>query len=476
MRDARRSALSSSRLLIKDRSVPLSVVVLAAGQGKRMHSRLPKVLQPLAGRPMLAHVLDRARSLGVDGIHVVFGHGGHDVRSAFADPDLVWHEQTEQLGTGHAVAQALPAIPDDHRVLVLCGDVPLIGLAALEALVHGIDGSTLALLTAEIEDPTGYGRILRGLDDSVIGVVEQSDASGDELKIREINTGLMAAPAGRLRGWIGRLDRKNAQGEYYLTDVVSLAVADGANVIGVLIGDAEEALGINDKRQLAAAERTLQRRMAESLLEAGATIADPTRIDVRGELEVGSDVFIDIDTVFVGKVSLGDGCRIGPHALIMNSELGPGTAVHASSVIDGARTGASCEIGPFARIRPGTRLADRVKIGNFVEAKNSEIGAGSKVNHLSYVGDTTIGRKVNVGAGTITCNYDGANKHRTTIGDDVFVGSGVNLVAPIEVGAGATIGAGSTLTRDAPAGELSIARSRQTSVAGWKRPTKKTGE
>jgi bifunctional UDP-N-acetylglucosamine pyrophosphorylase/glucosamine-1-phosphate N-acetyltransferase len=452
--------------------VPLSVVVLAAGQGKRMHSRLPKVLQPLAGRPMLTHVLERARALGAAGIHVVYGHGGEAVRAAFPDADLSWHEQTEQLGTGHAVAQALPAIPADHCVLVLCGDVPLVGAAALEALVHAADTSTLALLTADLDDPTGYGRIQRGIDGSVVEIVEQTDASDDQLRIREINTGLLAAPAAKLSDWISRLDRRNAQGEYYLTDVVKLAVADGRNVVGIAVDRPTEALGINDRLQLAAAERTLQRRLAESLLRAGATLADPERIDVRGELEIGRDVFIDINAIFLGKVVLGDGCRIGPQALIRNSRIGPETIVHANSVIDGAETGAGCEIGPFARIRPETRLADGVKIGNFVETKKSDIGAGSKVNHLSYVGDATIGSKVNIGAGTITCNYDGANKYRTTIGDEVFVGSNVSLVAPIEIGAGATIGAGSTLTKDAPGGELTLTRPPQTTVAGWKRPRK----
>jgi bifunctional UDP-N-acetylglucosamine pyrophosphorylase/glucosamine-1-phosphate N-acetyltransferase len=451
--------------------VPLSVVVLAAGQGKRMNSRLPKVLQPLAGRPMLAHVLERARALGAAGIHVVYGHGGDAVRAAFPDADLSWHEQEEQLGTGHAVAQALPAIPANHCVLVLCGDVPLIGEAALSALVHAAD--TLALLTADLDDPTGYGRIQRGLDGSVVEIVEHADASDDQLRIREINTGLMAAPAAKLSDWIARIDRRNAQGEYYLTDVVKLAVADGLNVIGVSVANATEALGINDRLQLAAAERSLQRRLAEALLRAGATLADPARIDIRGELEVGRDVFIDINTVFLGKVVLGDGCRIGPQAVIRDSRIGPETLVHANSVIVGAETGAGCEIGPFARIRPETRLADGVKIGNFVEIKKSGIGKGSKVNHLSYVGDATVGSEVNIGAGTITCNYDGANKHRTTIGDGVWVGSNVNLVAPIEIGAGATIGAGSTLTKDAPAGELTLGRVKPTTVSGWQRPQKK---
>ncbi len=452
--------------------MPLSVVVLAAGQGKRMRSRLPKVLQPLAGRPMLAHVLDRARALGADAIHVVYGHGGEEVRAAFADTELAWHEQAEQLGTGHAVAQALPSIPDDHRVLVLCGDVPLISEAALEGLVPDDADDTLSLLTAELDDPAGYGRIQRAIDGSVTQIVEHSDADDDQLRIREINTGLMAAPAARLRDWIRRLDKANAQREYYLTDVVELAVADGVKVVGVVIEDAEEALGINDKVQLATAERSLQRRLAESLLVSGVTLADPGRVDIRGELTAGQDVAIDVNTIFVGRVVLGDGCRIGPNVIIRDCELGPRTVVHANSVVVESTTGADCDIGPFARIRPGTRLADRVRIGNFVETKKSEIGTGSKVNHLSYVGDSTIGRDVNVGAGTITCNYDGANKHRTTIGDDVFVGSGVNLVAPIEIGAGATIGAGSTLTKSAPAGELSIARTRQTSIPGWKRPVK----
>jgi bifunctional UDP-N-acetylglucosamine pyrophosphorylase/glucosamine-1-phosphate N-acetyltransferase len=453
--------------------VPLSVVILAAGQGKRMHSDLPKVLQLLAGRPMLAHVIERARSLNPDDIHVVYGHGGEAVRDVFTDLDLVWHEQVEQLGTGHAVAQALPSIPDSHRVLVIYGDVPLISDSTLKSLVQSANGSGLALLTAELDDPAGYGRIQRGLDDGVVGIVEDADATDEQSKITEVNTGLMAGPANRLREWIARIDQSNSQGEFYLTDVVAHAVESGADVVGVGIDNAQEALGINDRLQLAVAERAFQRRLAESLMRAGASIADPARFDVRGELEIGKDVFIDIDTVFIGKVSLGDGCHIGPHAVIKDSTIGPRTIIHPNSVIENSETGADCEIGPFARLRPGTKLLDKVKIGNFVEVKKSEIGVGSKVNHLSYVGDSTIGSRVNVGAGTITCNYDGANKYRTTIGDDVFIGSGVNLVAPIDIGAGATIGAGSTLSKDAPSGELSIARSRQTSVPGWKKPTKK---
>ena len=454
-------------------SVPLSVVVLAAGQGKRMNSQLPKVLQPLAGRPMLAHVLDRARELGADRIHVVYGHGGEEVRKAFPDDDLSWHEQAEQLGTGHAVARALPAIDDSDCVLVLCGDVPLIGQTALEALVHASSEGSLALLTADLDDPTGYGRILRGIEGSVESIVEHADASDDELRITEINTGLLAAPAAKLRDWIGRLDTGNAQGEYYLTDVVALAVSDGIGVVGVVVDEAGEALGINDRLQLAKAERSLQLSIAEELLKEGASLADPSRVDVRGELRVGRDVFIDVGSVFVGKVSLGDGSRIGPNCVIRDSDLGPGTLVHANSIIVESSSGRNCEIGPFARIRPGTKLANSVKIGNFVEIKKCDIDDGSKVNHLSYIGDATIGAQVNIGAGTITCNYDGANKHRTIIGNDVFVGSGVNLVAPIQVGDGATIGAGSTLSKNAPGGELSLARARQTTVPGWSRPKKK---
>jgi bifunctional UDP-N-acetylglucosamine pyrophosphorylase/glucosamine-1-phosphate N-acetyltransferase len=439
-----------------------------------MHSRLPKVLQPLAGRPMLAHVLERARSIGAAGLHIVYGHGGDAVRSAFPDPGLLWHEQAEQLGTGHAVGQALPAIPDDHYVLVLCGDVPLISEAALVALAQGAEEGALALLTAELEDPTGYGRIVRGLDGGVTEIVEHADADDDQIRITEINTGLLAAPAARLRDWIGRLDRGNAQGEFYLTDIVALAVGDGADVIGVGVDDANQALGINDKLQLAAAERLLQRQLADGLMRNGVTLADPARIDIRGTLEAGTDVFIDVGAILVGRVVLGDNCRIGPNVILRDSVLGAGTTVHANSVIVESDVGPGCDIGPFARLRPGTTLAAEVKIGNFVETKLSEIGTGSKVNHLSYVGDATIGERVNVGAGTITCNYDGANKHRTVIGDDVFIGSDVSLVAPIRVGDGATIGAGSTLTKDAPDGELTVARTRQTSISGWKRPVKKT--
>ncbi|MDX1563569.1 MAG: bifunctional UDP-N-acetylglucosamine diphosphorylase/glucosamine-1-phosphate N-acetyltransferase GlmU, partial [Gammaproteobacteria bacterium] len=408
-----------------------------------------------------------------DSIHVVYGHGGDAVRAAFPDPSLSWHAQHEQLGTGHAVAQALPEIPADHRVLVLCGDVPLIRPQALESLLSSAEDTCLALLTADLDDPAGYGRIQRGIDGSVVGIVEQADASDDVLRITEINTGILTAPAGKLSEWIGKLDRRNAQGEYYLTDVVEQAVADGTPVTGVVIDDARDALGINDRVQLAAAERALQRRLANELLQAGVSLADPERIDIRGELSAGRDVFIDINAILIGRVTLGEGVRVGPNVLIRDSTIGDGTAIHANSVIDGAEIGASCEIGPFARLRPETKLAARVKIGNFVETKKSDIGTGSKVNHLSYVGDTTIGIDVNVGAGTITCNYDGANKHRTTIGNDVFIGSSVNLVAPVTIGDGASIGARAPGAKDAPAGQLTVARTRQTSIPHWKRPQKK---
>jgi bifunctional UDP-N-acetylglucosamine pyrophosphorylase/glucosamine-1-phosphate N-acetyltransferase len=453
--------------------VPVSVVVLAAGQGKRMHSALPKVLQPLAGRPLLEHVLRAARSLRPAAIHVVYGHGGEQVRGAFADqPDLAWALQAEQLGTGHAVLQAMPAIPDDHRVLVLCGDVPLIRPQMLERLVAEADG-TLALLTARLDDATGYGRVLRDTTGRVTRIVEHKDATADERQVTEINTGLMACGARALRRYLGALKNDNAQGEYYLTDVIGLAVADGVAVDGIVADSATEVLGINDRAQLAAAERALQRRQAAELMARGVTLADPDRIDVRGEVAVGRDVFIDVGVVLEGKVVLGDRVRIEAYAVIRNCTLGADTVVHPHCVLESSAAGDDCEIGPFSRLRPGSVLSGHVKVGNFVEVKNSHIAPHSKVNHLTYVGDATVGTGVNVGAGTITCNYDGANKHRTVIGDNAFIGSGTMLVAPVEVGAGATIGAGSTITKDAPAGELTVGRARQATIPGWQRPKKK---
>jgi bifunctional UDP-N-acetylglucosamine pyrophosphorylase/glucosamine-1-phosphate N-acetyltransferase len=454
--------------------VPVSVVVLAAGQGKRMHSALPKVLQPLAGRPLLEHVLATVRSLNPAAIHVVYGHGGDQVRAAFqAQADLQWAHQVEQLGTGHAVMQAMPAIPDDHTVLVVCGDVPFVGTDVAQKLVADSANGELALLTAIVPDPTGYGRVLRSSRGDVQRIVEHEDASEVERRVNEINTGLIAFNAGALRRCLGKLKNDNVQSEYYLTDVIGFAIAEGERVHGIVAESATEVLGINDRAQLAAAERTLQRRIAADLMTRGVTLADPERLDVRGEVVVGRDVFIDVGVVLQGKVTLGDRARIGPYAVITDSTLGAGTHVHPFTVMNSIAAGDDCEIGPFARLRPGAVLSGHVKVGNFVEVKNSTIAPHSKVNHLTYVGDATVGADVNIGAGTITCNYDGANKHRTVIGDKAFIGSGAMLVAPVEIGAGATIGAGSTITKDAPPGELTLARSKQVTIPGWQRPKKK---
>ncbi|WP_405243570.1 bifunctional UDP-N-acetylglucosamine diphosphorylase/glucosamine-1-phosphate N-acetyltransferase GlmU [Lentisalinibacter salinarum] len=453
--------------------MPLSIVILAAGQGTRMRSDLPKVLQPLAGRPLLAHVVDTARALGAADICVVYGHGGDRVRDGFPEADLRWALQAEQLGTGHAVMQALPDTPEPNQVLVLCGDVPLIRPETLQRLTEACADGSVGVLTVDVPDPTGYGRIVRGADGDVQRIVEQKDASGAELDIAEINSGIIVAPAARLSGWLENLSADNAQGEYYLTDIIASAVADGVAVHGVKAESWTEVMGINDKRQLAEAERALQRRRVEEIMTAGATVADPARVDIRGTLTVGRDVFIDVNAVFEGEVVLGDRARIGPGVVVRDSRIGADSVIHPHTVIEESVIHAGCQIGPFARLRPGAEFADGSKAGNFVEVKKSLIGEGSKVNHLTYIGDTTIGRKVNVGAGTITCNYDGANKHRTVIGDGAFIGSGVNLVAPVEVGAGATIGAGSTISKPAPAERLTLARSKQITLEHWKRPQKK---
>jgi bifunctional UDP-N-acetylglucosamine pyrophosphorylase/glucosamine-1-phosphate N-acetyltransferase len=450
----------------------LSVVILAAGQGKRMRSSLPKVLQPLGGRPLLAHVLDAAFELGPERVVVVHGHGGEQVRERFAATGLDWVLQELQLGTGHAVQQALPRLDDADRVLVLYGDVPLILPETLRELLAVAGSHALALLSAELPDPTGYGRILRD-GDRIIGVVEQRDASPEQRTIREINTGILAANGGDLRAWLGQIDNANHQGEYYLTDCIALAARDPRGVVGIRCGDPHEIAGVNDKLQLAELERVHQRRQAERLMRDGVTLLDPARIDIRGRVEVGRDVTIDVNVVLEGEVQLADNVVIGPHSLLRDCRLGPGTEVLASCVLEGLDCGANCVIGPYARVRPGTVLADRVKLGNFVEIKKSQVAEGSKVNHLSYVGDAELGRDVNVGAGTITCNYDGANKHRTVIGDNVFIGSDTQLVAPVTVHAGATIGAGTTVTRDVPADELALSRVRQSHVSGWRRPQKK---
>jgi bifunctional UDP-N-acetylglucosamine pyrophosphorylase / glucosamine-1-phosphate N-acetyltransferase len=437
-----------------------------------MRSALPKVLQPLAGRPMLRHVIECAHALGAPDICIVYGHGGETVPAAFPGDSLRWVLQAEQLGTGHAAQQAMPGTPDGNRVLILFGDVPLIRPSTLAGMIDTCEPDEVAVLTVDMDDPRGYGRIVRE-SGNVVRNVEQKDASEAEQSIREINTGVLCAPAAKLKGWLSRLGNANAQGEYYLTDVIGMATSEGLVVHGVKAADWKEVMGINDRKQLADAERALQRRLVEELMAQGVSFADPSRVDIRGKLECGQDVFIDVNAVFEGDVTLSDNVKIEPGNVVRNSKLGAGTVVHPNCHIEGATTGTACEIGPFARLRPGAELANEVKIGNFVEVKKSTIADGSKVNHLSYIGDTTIGTKVNVGAGTITCNYDGANKHRTVIGDGAFIGSGVELVAPVEVGAGATIGAGSTISKPAPPDTLTVARARQVTVPDWQKPVKK---
>jgi bifunctional UDP-N-acetylglucosamine pyrophosphorylase/glucosamine-1-phosphate N-acetyltransferase len=436
-----------------------------------MHSALPKVLQPLAGRPLLAHVIDCAKAAGGNDLCVVYGHGGDAVKARFAAEPIRWSLQSEQLGTGHAVQQAMPDTPDGNRVVVLFGDVPLLRASTVRRLMQGCGGDEVALLTVDMDNPHGYGRIVRD-NGKVVRNVEQKDATPAEQAIREINTGVLCAPAGPLKRWLGRLRNDNSQGEYYLTDIIEMAVGDGVAVQGVKADNWKEVMGINDRKQLAEAERALQQRVVDELMASGVSFADPARVDIRGKLTCGRDVTIDVNTVFEGDVVLGDNVKIESSNVIRDSSIGAGAVVHPHCHVEGAKVGLECEIGPFARLRPGADLERNVKIGNFVEVKNSTIAAGSKVNHLSYIGDTTIGARVNVGAGTITCNYDGANKYRTVIGDGAFIGSGVELVAPVEVGAGATIGAGSTITKAVPNDTLVIARSRQETISGWKRPVK----
>ena len=450
-----------------------SIVILAAGEGKRMKSSLPKVLQPLAGKPLLQHVIDCATAVGADDICVVYGHGGEQVREAMSHVDVRWALQEERLGTGHAVMQAMPDTPDDHQVIMVYGDVPLLRPETLMELAQAAGDAEVSLLTDEMDDPYGYGRILRE-DGEIVGNVEERDASDEQKRIREVNTGVMCCPAGRLKTWLDKLNNDNDQGEYYLTDIPGIAVADGVKVHGVRAESTAEVMGINDRRQLAIAERALQQRLVEALMENGVTFADPARVDIRGNLTCGHDVFIDVNNVFEGDVSIGEGARIESNNLIRDTAIGAGTVVHSNCHFESATTGENCEIGPFSRLRPGATLANRVKIGNFVEVKKSTIADGSKVNHLTYIGDATVGTGVNIGAGTITCNYDGANKHQSIIGDDVFIGSAVQLIAPIEIGRGATIGAGSTLSKNAPADQLTLERGKQVSIPGWKKPVKKT--
>jgi bifunctional UDP-N-acetylglucosamine pyrophosphorylase/glucosamine-1-phosphate N-acetyltransferase len=450
----------------------LNVVILAAGQGKRMYSQVPKVLHTVAGKPLIAYVIAAARVLAPERICIVYGHGGEQVREAIRDPALAFAQQEPQLGTGHALQQALPCLSDAPVTLVLYGDVPLIRSDTLQRLVAASRGS-VAVLTAILDNPTGYGRIVRGADRAIEAIVEEKDASGENKRITEVNTGVMALPTSCLPRWLGRLNNDNAQREYYLTDVVKLALSDGVSVAGVRVDDFSETLGVNSRAQLARLERVFQRRYAESLLDKGVSLADPDRLDVRGTLTCGTDVRVDVNCVFEGAVTLGDGVEIGPNCVLKNVSVGAGTRIEPFSFLDDAAIGERCRIGPYARIRPGTRLAEDVHIGNFVEVKASDIAAGSKANHLAYIGDTTIGRNVNVGAGTITCNYDGANKHRTIIEDDVFIGSDTQLVAPVTVRRGATIGAGSTITREVVAESLALTRVKQAAIPGWKRPQKK---
>ncbi len=449
----------------------MNIVILAAGQGKRMHSNLPKVLHPVAGKALVSHVVDTARSLSPQKLCLVYGHGGDVVRAALEAPDLSWALQEPQLGTGHAVQQAMPHLEKTGTTLVLYGDVPLTSADTLKRLIQAAEGG-LAILTVVLDDPQGYGRIVRNEAGQVVRIVEQKDATAEERRIREINTGIMAMPTERLGEWLGRLSSDNAQNEYYLTDIVSMAVAENVPVRTANPKHEWEVLGVNSKVQLAELERVAQRSLAEEFMERGVRLADPLRFDVRGKLECGRDVFIDVNCVFEGHVVLDEAVEVGPNCVIKNARIGAGTRLAAFTHIEDAVVGADGVIGPFARLRPETELAEDVHVGNFVEIKKTRIAAHSKVNHLAYIGDAVIGSRVNVGAGTITCNYDGADKQRTIIEDDVFIGSDTQLVAPVTVGRGATLGAGTTLTRDAPADTLTISRVEQQSIPGWKRPVK----
>jgi bifunctional UDP-N-acetylglucosamine pyrophosphorylase/glucosamine-1-phosphate N-acetyltransferase len=449
----------------------LSVVVLAAGKGTRMRSALPKVLHPLAGRPLLAHVLETARALEPARIIVIYGHGGEQVPEAFRDSGASFVLQEPQRGTGHAVMQALPHLPPAGTTLILYGDVPLVRSATLRRLLS--EPEALCLLTAKVADPGGYGRIVRDAGGGVQRIVEDKDASAEERRIDEINSGVLSAPSAKLHEWLARLTASNAQGEYYLTDILPLALKQGTPLRSVLAEDPAEIQGVNSREQLAQLERGYQLAFARELMSNGVTLADPLRLDVRGELECAEDVYIDVGCVFEGKVKLAADVRIGAHCVLRDCEIGAGTAIAPFSHLTGARIASDCSVGPFARMRPGAVLADRAHVGNFVELKNAVLGEGSKANHLTYLGDASIGKRVNIGAGTITCNYDGANKYQTVIEDGAFIGSDTALVAPVTVGQDATIGAGSVITEDAPPGELTLARGRQVTIKGWKKPVKK---
>ena len=450
----------------------LAVVILAAGKGTRMKSDLPKVLHPIAGRPMVQHVVDAAGALDPDNTVLIYGHGGEAVRQAVTGSRLQWAEQAEQRGTGHAVAQALPHLEEDV-VLVLYGDVPLLQPQTLRDFVARVDDRSLALMTLTLADPSGYGRVIRDADGKVRRVVEQKDASDDEKAVREINTGILACTRRFLNDSLPRLSNSNAQGEYYLTDLIAMAVDAGMDVVTEQPGHAWEVDGGNDRVQLARLDRVYQRVRAETLMRDGVTLLDPDRLDIRGNLQCGQDVTLDINTVLVGDVEIGDRVTVGPNCLIRNARIGSGTHIEANSVVDGAVVGENCQVGPFARLRPGTELAAQAKVGNFVETKKAYVGEGSKVNHLTYIGDSRIGKGVNVGAGTITCNYDGVNKFQTVMKDGAFIGSNSSLVAPVTIGENATVGAGSVVTKDVPDQGLAVARGQQRNIQNWSRPEKK---
>lgn len=453
-------------------SKPLHIVILAAGEGTRMKSSLPKMLLTVGGKPMLMHLLDTAISMDPEQVHVVIGSGAEQVVQACGPYPVNWVHQAERRGTGHAVMQAMPGIPDGAAVLVLLGDHPLIPAGLLAELIADRD-QPLVLLTMNLDDPHGYGRILRDPGGNIIGVVEHHEAAPEQHKIREVNTGIIMADAAKLRGWLGLLNCDNAKQEYYLPDIFAMARSEYGEVHGVLAPDPSDLQGANDRVQLAGLEKRYRQRRAIELMEAGVQLIDADRVDIRGKVSAGLDVCIDINVVLNGENHLGDNVMIGPGAVLTNCDLAAGTMVHPHCVLEGVTTTGACDIGPFARLRPGTELSKGCRVGNFVETKNIQLGEGSKASHLTYLGDSVIGRNVNIGAGTITCNYDGANKHQTVIEDDVFIGSDSQLVAPVKIGRGATIGAGSTVTKNAPDNALTVSRSRQTSIADWKRPRKK---
>ena len=452
----------------------LAVITLAAGKGSRMKSDLPKVLHKLAGKPMLAHVLSSSSQLNNTKQHVVIGHGAELVQQQITDFDISWAFQTEQNGTGHAVAQAMPNVDPEATVIVLYGDVPLIRSSTLQQLLDQTQAQQgLTLLTVKLDNPMGYGRIVRNAAGEIQAIVEQKDASPEQLKINEVNTGILAVSAKYLNEWLPKLSSNNAQGEYYLTDIIAMAVSQGVAVSAIHPHDEYEVQGVNDRLQLSELERVYQRQQADELLRAGVSLADPSRLDIRGTLTVGNDVAIDVGCIFEGDVTLADGVHVGPYCVIKDSKIGAGTELQAYSHLDQANTSENCQIGPYARLRPGAELHNQAKVGNFCEVKKSVIGEGAKVNHLTYIGDAEIGKQANIGAGTITCNYDGVNKFKTEIGENAFIGSNSSLVAPVKVGAGATVGAGSTITKDVEAEELAIARGKQRNISGWQRPVKK---